>query len=112
MNLSGKFVRKYVNANRIPAEDLFVAHDDLDIPLGSFKIQHASGPKIHNGILSIENELGTDAFWRIRIGVDSRPSGKPRALSGEQYVLSDFSPDERALLTEVFERVAGRLKTL
>lgn len=112
MNLSGRFVEKHLKRTSTLPNDLFIAHDDLDIPLGSFKIQFASGPKIHNGIHSVEDELGTDEFWRIRLGVDSRPPGGPRTISGEDYVLSDFAADEREQLTAVFAQVAMRLKSI
>jgi PTH1 family peptidyl-tRNA hydrolase len=112
MNVSGVFAQKYVNAHGVKIDDLYVAHDDLDIPLGLFKIQLACGPKIHNGVSSVENELGTDEFWRIRIGVDARPAGRPRTMSGEEYVLSDFTPEELIQLAEVFDRIATRLKTM
>ena len=69
-------------------ENLVVVHDDLDIPLGSFKIQFGRGPKDHNGILDIEEKLGTKDFWRVRIGIDNRPlDNKPM---GEIYTLEDF----------------------
>src|SRR5438105_10350247 len=70
MNDSGKFVKKIFKSKNL--DDLVIIHDDLDIPLGSYKIQKGKGPKLHNGLLSIEKELGKDDFWRIRIGVDNR----------------------------------------
>lgn len=112
MNVSGAFVKKIIPHTSSLSSDLYIVHDDLDIPLGSFKIQFASGPKIHNGIRSVEEELETDEFWRVRIGVDSRPSGEPRTMSGEEYVLSDFTTDELKQLTDTFARVATRLKSV
>jgi peptidyl-tRNA hydrolase, PTH1 family len=103
MNTSGKFVKKIVAGNNVDLANLYVAHDDLDIPLGKFKIQLATGPKVHNGLESIENELGTADFWRIRIGVDNRTAD--RRVNGEQYVLEDFTDEEMKQLTEVFSQI-------
>ena len=73
MNVSGEFVKKILKKHQnIKLEDVYIVHDDLDIPLGKFKIDHATGPKLHNGIKSIEETLKTKDFWRIRIGVDNR----------------------------------------
>ncbi|MBI1863102.1 aminoacyl-tRNA hydrolase [Candidatus Microgenomates bacterium] len=112
MNVSGVFVKKQVNSQNISLTDLFIAHDDLDIPLGSFKIQLGRGPKIHNGIDSVEQELGSEAFWRIRIGIDTRTAAGGARPSGEEYVLSDFTADELKTLAETFSQVAIRLKTV
>ena len=101
MNDSGKFVRKIFNSKNF--DDLVIIHDDLDIPLGSYKIQLGRGPKLHNGILSIEKELGNDEFWRIRIGVDNR---KEFRTPGEKYVLENFTQEEMEILDQVFDRIS------
>lgn len=109
MNISGNFVKKLVEQYRLNSSDLWVIHDDLDIPLGSFKIQKGKGPKLHNGILSIERQLGTDEFWRVRIGVDNRlPEDR---IAGEEYVLQDFSQQERGRLDKVIEEICKKLAT-
>lgn len=91
-------------------ESLTVIHDDLDIPLGKFKIQKGSGPKLHNGIESIEKSLGTKDFWRVRIGIDNRAGC--RMVAGETYVLKNFLTEERnILLTEVFPKLLSQVKT-
>jgi len=82
-----------------PAEEktnplLIVAHDDLDLEVGAIKSQFGRGPKVHNGLLSLTQHLGTERFWHVRLGVDSR--GGQRDLPGKDYVLQNFSPDERA----------------
>ncbi len=131
MNTSGTFVKNILSQNqKLKTENLYVAHDDLDIPLGKYKISYAKGPKIHNGILSIEDALGTSDFWRIRIGVDNRdnhisdmtdgntpqPSttnNRPPAHgSGEQYVLSQMTPPEHSILLDVFGIIHQALSSL
>ncbi|MEK7182841.1 MAG: aminoacyl-tRNA hydrolase, partial [Patescibacteria group bacterium] len=72
MNNSGEAIKKLTTDYRLQTTDLYVVHDDLDIPLGQFKIQYGRGPKDHKGIQSIEETLGTNEFWRVRVGVDNR----------------------------------------
>jgi PTH1 family peptidyl-tRNA hydrolase len=110
MNESGSFVKKLIDNYHLKPENLYVVHDDLDIKLGEYKIQLGRGPKDHNGILDIEDKLGTNDFWRIRIGVDNRPlDNKPM---GEEYVLQNFTDEEREILDKVIKEVCKKLATL
>jgi len=107
MNESGSFVQALCTKYDIQNTNLYVIHDDLDIKLGEYKIQFGKGPKDHNGILDIENKLGTKDFWRVRIGVDNRPfDNKPM---GEEYVLQNFPPEERNLLDRTIKEVCHQL---
>jgi peptidyl-tRNA hydrolase, PTH1 family len=107
MNESGSFVGKMLTDYRLQTSDLYIVHDDLDISLGSYKIQFGIGPKIHNGVNSIEQEIGTKDFWRVRIGVDNRKSDD-RTL-GEEYVLQDFTEEERVILDKTIKEVVQKL---
>ena len=100
--------------NPNPLNHLIVAHDDLDIPLGSFKIQFGKGPRLHKGVLSVEQVLGTKEFWRIRIGIDGRKKeeGRRKKEEGEEYVLEKFKPDEKKVLEAVFVEIRDRLDSL
>lgn len=107
MNNSGEEVKRLVEYYKLELDDLYVLHDDLDIPLGSFKIQKGVGPKDHNGIRSIDEKLSSEDYWRVRIGVDNRePENK---IPGEDYVLLRFSKEEMELLTGVFEEIRKEL---
>ncbi len=100
MNESGDFVKKATRTYHLEPSNLFVVHDDLDLPLGQWKIQLGIGPKIHYGVNSIEEALGSKNFWRIRIGVDNRdPNNR---ISGDEYVLQDFTKEETEILKGVF----------
>lgn len=112
MNESGKSVKTNLT-NLANLSNLYIVHDDLDISLGKFKIQFGVGPKVHNGVESVENELGTKEFWRIRIGVDNRTtdSGQTR-MTGERYVLEDFTKEEREVLEKVFEEIIKQFKQI
>lgn len=108
MNQSGDAVRSCVARYSLnPAYDLFVIHDDLDIRLGEYKIQKGKGPKLHNGVASIEKVLDISNFWRIRIGVDHRSSNS--RVAGEAYVLQDFTEEEKAILESIFPKVRQEL---
>jgi len=111
MNDSGSAVadilKKYPKTS---LNDLYIVHDDLDIPLGQYKIQFGRGPKDHNGIKDIESKLETEDFWRVRIGVDNRDPNN-RVL-GEEYVLEDFTTDERKIIDDVVDEICKKLATL
>lgn len=106
MNDSGNAVRLLCDYYKVKPEDVFVAHDDLDIKLGEYKIQKGHGPKDHNGILSIEKNIGND-FWRLRIGIDNRDE-QNKAL-GEQYVLSRMPQEEIGIVNEVLGKMVVEL---
>ncbi len=111
MNDSGSFVKKMLISRGLTPNDLFIIHDDLDIRLGEFKIQKDKGPKLHYGIQSIEKELGTTDFWRVRVGVDNRPPSR-KAMEGKDYVLQDFSQEEQEVLQNVISQICKKLATL
>lgn len=117
MNESGETVRKLVNQYKIKTSDLWIVHDDLDIPLGSYKIQKGKGPKLHNGVNSIERELGSEDFWRVRVGVDNRekiqnPNDKFQKIPGEEYALQDFDKKEIETRDRVIKKVIHELFSL
>ncbi|MFS8158655.1 MAG: aminoacyl-tRNA hydrolase [Candidatus Roizmanbacteria bacterium] len=103
MNNSGESVSALSRFYKIEPKDIYVIHDDLDIPLGQYKVQFEKSPKGHNGILSIEEKLGTKGFWRIRIGVENRTS--ENKIPGEKYVLENFTKDEEKTIKEIFNKI-------
>ena len=107
MNSSGKAVHKLLKQYGVEPDNLYVVHDDLDIPIGKFKIQKARGPKDHNGIKSVDKELGTKDYWRVRIGVENRNPKK--WVSGEEYTLQDFTEEENKIIKKVFSEVLDNL---
>ncbi len=107
MNESGKAVQKVIKNLKLEIRNLLVVHDDLDISLGKFKVQKGVGPKLHNGIKSIEQYLHTKNFWRVRIGVDNR--NPDQKINGERYVLQNFLPEERKTLKNTFQKIKSFL---
>jgi len=106
MNESGRLIHD-LRFTKYDLGDLWVAHDDLDLRLGDFKIQKGRGPKVHNGVESVENALGTRDFWRIRIGIDNRmPENR---IDGETYVLQKFSREELGKIDQTVEGACTQL---
>lgn len=108
MNSSGDAVVAIARFYKINPSQILIAHDDLDIKLGEYKLQFNKGPKVHNGILSVENKLSTTEFWRLRIGIDNRTDELRQNINGADYVLGRFAEDELNKLSELF----SELKTL
>jgi len=109
MNESGKYVKNLVDRYKIKIPDLWIIHDDLDIALGDYKIQRGKGPKDHKGLLSIEEKLGRNDFWRVRVGVENRLPGK--RAPGELYVLKDFKKEEVEILNSLVDKIIKDLSS-
>ena len=93
MNLSGKSVQSLWSYFSVSPSDVLVVSDDLDLPAGKFRLRCGGGTGGHNGLKSIIKALGTDQFFRLRLGI-GRP---PEQISAENYVLQKFSPADPAL---------------
>lgn len=102
MNDSGMSVRAYFDfyKQNLTQESFMVAHDDLDIRLGSFKLSRRP-PKGHNGLISISNNTGIEEFQKIKIGIDNRIN----QISGISYVLQKFDNFEIETLNHIFEEI-------
>lgn len=104
MNASGESVVAICNFYKLLPKEILVVHDDLDVKLGEYKLQFNKGPKVHNGILSIENLLATTEFWRLRVGIDNRTEELRKLISGSDYVLGRFSPEELDALDKTLKK--------
>lgn len=110
MNESGGFVKRLLSQYpSIPISSIYIVHDDLDIPLGTFKIQFGRGPKDHNGIKSVDSELETNEYWRVRVGIENRNQESGIRESGEKYTLEDFTDEERKTLDEVIVKICKEI---
>ncbi len=97
MNLSGEAIGELAHFYKIPAAEVLVVHDELELPLGTVSLKWSGGLGGHNGLRSTKATLGTADFWRLRFGLT-----KPVDRDIADYVLSAFSEDERATLATVF----------
>lgn len=92
MNLSGESLREWVNYYKLdPETEMIVIYDDIDLEPGQIRIRKKGSAGGHNGIKSIIAQLGTQNFYRIKVGVGAKPKGWDLA----DYVLGRFSSDER-----------------
>ena len=98
MNESGLAVRDAVRRYAVQSPDLLVAHDELDLELGRFKFKAGGSSGTHKGIRSIIYHLDTDAFPRLKVGIDV--AGRRESNEAVDYVLSKFSREEKELLNE------------
>ncbi len=100
MNLSGQSVSSLMRFYKLPLENLLVIHDDLDLPLGTIRLRPSGGSAGQKGLNSIIQQLGTQNFARLRIGI-GRPPGR---MDPADYVLQNFSNEEQEMLTIVLGR--------
>lgn len=107
VNVSGEAVRDLRRRHRVRPEDLYVAVDDLDLPLGRLRLRAKGSAGGHNGLRSIIEALGTTEFPRLRIGIGRPPEGTDPA----EYVLTRFSAEEQRALDEALDRAVEALET-
>ena len=105
MNASGEAVAPLARFYRIPPEAILVAHDDLDLPLGVVRLKQGGGTGGHNGLASIQQLLGTQAFLRLRLGIGRPPAGRDVIA----YVLGRCAPDEVPMLDHAIDRALKEL---
>jgi PTH1 family peptidyl-tRNA hydrolase len=108
VNLSGESAAGLVHKHKIPLSDLLVICDDLDLPLGKIRLRQSGSSGGHKGMNSIISALGSEDFPRIRVGI-GRPQAEKQSISEDaivNYVLSDFSPEEEAIIKPVIARVS------
>ncbi len=106
MNLSGVAVKEVVDMYKCTLQNLMVVCDDLDLPLGKIRVRRIGGCGGHRGLESIAASLGSTDFPRLRVGI-----GRPVLGVPSNYVLSDFSAKEAAVVLETFEKSCQALKT-
>lgn len=96
MNISGKSVRRILDAYDVAVGDLIVVHDDLDLPEGSVRAKRGGGHGGHNGLRSLSETLGTGDYLRVRVGI-GRPPGR---MDPADYVLEPMRKDALERLLE------------
>ena len=104
MNLSGEAVGAVKDFYQLPLEQVLVAVDDVDLPLGEIRLRPGGGAGGHHGLESIGQHLGSDGFARLRLGI-GRADG---AREITDYVRARFSADDAALMEKVLVRAADQ----
>ncbi len=100
MNLSGISVRKIIDYFNIKIEDIIVISDDLDLNLGNFKLKFSGSSGGHNGLKSIEQNINTNQFKRLKIGISNN-----KMINTKDYVLNSFSDSEKIILDDLFKKL-------
>jgi PTH1 family peptidyl-tRNA hydrolase len=108
MNLSGEAVKKALRDTKLTAEQLWVVHDELDLPLCRIRIRRGGSGAGHNGVLSIISALGTPDFVRFRVGI-GKPARKG-SPAGRSYVLGRFTKAEAERVPAIVDGVATALE--
>ncbi|HPD53472.1 MAG TPA: aminoacyl-tRNA hydrolase [Bacteroidia bacterium] len=107
MNLSGKAVQYWLQAEKIPVNHLLVVTDDLALPYGTLRMKKSGGAGGHNGLTDIIDTLQTENFPRLRFGIGSE------FQRGKQvdYVLGEWSEDEQKILNERIDQAVLMIKS-
>ena len=105
MNLSGKSVAALARFFKIAPEDILVAHDELDIAPGQMKLKLGGSHAGHNGLRDIHAQLGTDDYWRLRLGI-GHPGNKAEVI---HWVLKKPSLDDRIAVDQCILRALKAL---
>lgn len=109
MNVSGKPLRKVMDYFSVPAHQLVVVHDELDLDFGRLKLKRGGSEGGHNGLKSITEHLGGDRdYIRVRVGI-GRPPGR---MDTAAYVLQNYSAQEMKELPEVVGRAADAVESV
>jgi PTH1 family peptidyl-tRNA hydrolase len=108
MNRSGLAVRELMRHFSAAPGELLVAHDELDLELGVVKMRSNCGPGSHNGVSSVVEELGTQDFGRLRLGIGPRPP----EYTGADFVLGPFGNQELKTVESVLEHTVSGMETL
>lgn len=107
MNNSGEAVLEILNFYQDGITDFILVHDDLDLDFGRIRFKQGGGAGGHNGLKSITQHLNSPDYARLKMGI----SRNPAVMKVENYVLSDFSPEEKILLPELLKVAVKGLAT-
>jgi PTH1 family peptidyl-tRNA hydrolase len=107
MNRSGLSIHQLSEFFKVPADDILVAHDEMDLPVGTLRLKHGGGHGGHNGLRDTISHIG-DSFWRLRIGV-GHPGNKAEVID---YVLTRPPKAEEDLILEAVNTAADCMPLL
>jgi len=111
MNLSGETVRAMLDFYKLTPDDILVVHDDIDLPLGKYRIATDSSSAGHNGVQNIIDKLGTQKFKRIRIGIGETKEGiLVCRIDAHDFVLQKFSKEESEIIEKISEEILEEIK--
>jgi len=100
MNLSGESVRAFVDFFKIEIKDILIISDDLDLPIGRYKLRPTGSSGGHNGLKNIELHLGTQNYKRLKIGISN-----PKDMDTKDYVLGSISKENQKIIDDLKQTV-------
>jgi PTH1 family peptidyl-tRNA hydrolase len=107
MNLSGRTVQQAMSFYQLTPTDVMVVLDDLALPCGKIRLRGSGSSGGHNGLKDIEKMLGTNAYPRLRIGIDPPPQFVP----GRDYVLGKWTTEQKETIKSAADRACGAILT-
>jgi PTH1 family peptidyl-tRNA hydrolase len=107
MNLSGRTVQQAMSFYQLTPTDVMVVLDDLALPCGKIRLRGSGSSGGHNGLKDIEKMLGTNAYPRLRIGIDPPPQFVP----GRDYVLGKWTTEQKETIKSATDRACGAILT-
>jgi len=107
MNLSGNSVQAASSFFQLAPTDVLIVLDDVALPAGRLRIRASGSSGGHNGLKDIQRALATDQYPRLRIGIDAPPGRVPQ----KDYVLGQFSSEQRAQIQQAIPRACGAIVT-
>ena len=115
MNNSGMSVHLIMDFYKIEPQDLWVVYDELDLPLGSIKIRFGGAAAGHHGVESIMEAVGTDKFWRFRLGIGTSHDkthalGRQEVHDAKDYVLDTFHAGEAGKARELIKHASNAIQ--
>ena len=114
MNNSGMAVSLVAKYYKVKPEDVWIINDELDLPLGSMKIRFGGATAGHHGLDSILAALGTDKFWRFRMGIGQNHNHEEAAkhkIDASEFVLKAFTGSDKSKARAMFKRGSKALQT-
>lgn len=108
MNLSGESIREIVNFYKIPQENFVVIYDDTSMPAGQIRLREKGSHGGHNGIRNIIQQMGTDVFNRVKVGIGEKPNGWDLA----DYVLAKFPEEDLPLMEEGMDQAVKAVELI
>jgi PTH1 family peptidyl-tRNA hydrolase len=99
MNASGESVQAAAAFFKLPTEAITAWHDELDLVAGKMRVKRGGGAAGHNGLRSMDRQLGSPDYWRVRLGI-GHPGSKERVTG---HVLSDFAKADQGWLSELLD---------
>ena len=98
MNLSGTVIKRFASFYKIKPEDIFIIHDDMDLPVGKIKVKFKGSSGGHNGIKNIIENLKTEVFPRLKIGIS-----KDENIDTMNYVIGKFGNKDLNIIDKIIE---------